>query len=157
MQRFLRGLRHASNWLSLAPILIFLIMAQTLNPNTLAVVINSLDIGVWILVLRAYVPPLWRKLRESRRGSADIYMLGAVLLSSTALAMSRLWSIGIILAGKPAWMINHWFQSFCYMLIALSYYYFLRIPGSLTSAKYIAYALAASVTIAVMIVALTGV
>src|SRR5690349_11943823 len=105
VQKFLRGLSHASNWLALVPIFIFLVLAQTLNQNTLAIIINSLDIGVWILVMRAYVPPFWRKLRASQRGSPDMFMLGAVLLSSTSLAASRMWSLGIILAGKPPWMI----------------------------------------------------
>lgn len=140
MRRTLRGLRNLSNWVMLLPIGLFFFMVQLFPQNKLAIITNGLDIGVWILVVRAYLPPFWTALR-AREHRPETYLLGGVLLNSTALAMSRIWSLGIIVAGKPPWMINHWFQSFCYLLMALSYYYFLRVPKEHESRKYIAYAL----------------
>jgi len=143
VRKVLRGISRPSNWIPLIPILVFLVAAQVWPQNKLAIMTNALDIGAWFLIMRAYVPPFYRKLREGRsHDAADLYLLGGNLLNVSALAASRIWSLGIILAGKPAWMINHWFQSFCYLLAALSYYYYLRVPKSDTSRRYITYALA---------------
>jgi hypothetical protein len=147
VRKILRGLGHLSNWLPLLPVVIFLVMAQIMSQNRLAIIINSLDIGAWFLIVRAYGWAFYMKLRSEERHSPETYFLGAVLLNVTALAWTRMWSFGIILMGKPPWMINHWFQSFCYLLIALSYYYFLRIPENSDSRRYITYSLAIAVVL----------
>lgn len=147
VKKALRGMLRISNWIPLIPIIVFFAMAHYLPQNRLAIVVNALDIGAWVLILRAYGPALWEKWRSDEKVTSEIYVLSGILLYVTALAMSRIWSLAIIFSGKPAWMINHWFQSFCYLLMALSCYYFLRVPGSSVSRKYIAWALAISLTI----------
>lgn len=149
MRKFLRGVGRLSNWVMVLPIVVFFYLALWLPQNRLAIITNGLVIGVWIPLVRNYLPPFWKNLR-SDKSHPETYFLGGILLGSTAIAMSRIWSLGIIMAGKPAWMINHWFQSFCYLLAALSWYYLLRVPENKKSARYITYALITAVSVIVV-------
>ena len=149
VRKLLQGVSRPSNWLPVFPIGFFFILALVWPQNKLALITNGMVIGAWVLILRSYVPPFVHNLRSDNEHPENNF-IGGVLLGSTAIAASRIWSIAIILAGKPAWMINHWFQSFCYMLAALSWYYLLRAPGNSKSAKYITYALIIAVAVLVL-------
>lgn len=144
----LNVLKRLGRCIWLIPVAVFFAAVLFTPQNKLAIVINGLDIGAWIFILRGYFPPFWR-LFKRKSDSPELFFFGGVLMFSTGVALSRIWSLGIILAGKPAWMINHWFQSFCYLIVALGLFYLLRIPGSGRSGKYIA----GAITIAVMVVA----
>lgn len=149
MRKLLHGIRQPSNWFWLLPIGLFLALAHLFPQNKVAIVTNGLDIGVWLFILRAYGPPFFMQLR-SDKPHPEINLFGGILLMSTALAASRIWSQVIIMLDKPVWMLNHWFQSFCYLLVALGMFYLIKIPGYSKSRGYIMGALA----IAVMVISL---
>lgn len=130
MKRLLRGLVRPSTFLPVVLLLFvaFIVAGEFIPPNSLALLINGIFISMWIVICATYVPVLTRSLRADHV-LLDQYHVSGVLLLWTALAASRFWSIAIILAGKPAWMVNHWFQTFCYLTAALSGFYLLQVPG----------------------------
>lgn len=153
MRKALRGLRNPSNWIAILPIVIFFILIsfQIVTQNAVAIVTNGLDIGGAILLNFAMIPAWWRMLR--REGSTpEAFLFGGILLWVNALAASRIWSLAIIIGGKPLWMINHWFQSFCYLLMGISIFYLLRVPGEqgTMKIKYVAYGLVLAVAFMVL-------
>jgi len=100
--------------------------------------------------------PVWVRLLRRDRESPESYLFGAVILMTSAIAASRLWSLAIIVAGKPAWMINHWFQSFCYLMVGLSIFYLLSVPGYKLSMKYVMWALLVALCVMAFLVMYIG-
>ena len=80
------------------------------------------------MVFAAYSPTLLRSLRADHE-LREQHLVTGILLMWGAIAASRMWSLALIMAGKPPWMINHWFQTFCYVVAAASGYYYLKIAG----------------------------
>jgi hypothetical protein len=130
MQRLIRGLARPSTFLPVLgmALLAFGVSSQIVAQNTLAIVINGLFIAMSVVVVAAYGPPLTHALR-SDKVQKDQYLLTGILMFWISIAASRVWSLALIMAGKPDWMINHWFQSFCYLSAAASGFYFLQITG----------------------------
>lgn len=130
MRRLLAGLTRASSYLPLIGILmvIWAVLAQVIPQNQLAIITNGLFISGAIGINAAYGPILVASLRASE-AKADQDFCSGLLLFVNSIAASRVWSLGIILAGKPAWMINSPIQSLCYLLAALSLLFFLKVPG----------------------------
>ncbi len=153
MRNLLAGLKRHYNWIAFVPFLVFFVAVLVLSANTIAILINGLDIAVLTPILIAYLPIFWKKLR-SDADPADLGLLGGLLLICVAVDVSRIWSLAIILSGKPAWMINHWFQSLCYLMVALGQFYLLRVPGSRTSRRYLSYAFCLAVVVVVVLVAI---
>lgn len=154
MRKFLRGLGNLNNWLALVPVLFFFVVIslEIFSRNTVAIITNGLDIGGAILLDFALIPA-WIKLLRRSREMPEAYLFGGILLIVNAVAASRVWSWGIIVSGKPEWMLNHWFQSFCYLMVGLGMFYLLKIPSDgkagLSSYRYIAYGLVAAVIVMV--------
>lgn len=148
MQKLLRGLKSPSNWLAVIPVFIFFVAVITLPQNAIAILTNGLDIGGAVLLNFALLPAWVRMLRRDGP-SAEAYLFGGILMIVDSIAASRLWSLAIIMSGKPAWMINHWFQSFCYLMVGVGIFYLLRIPGQSYRGgyKYIAYGAALSIVV----------
>ena len=155
MQRLLRGLRSPKSWIAVAPLLVFFISVLVLPPNTIAIITNGLDIGGWVLLMYVLMP-VWVRLLRRDRESPESYLFGAVILMTSAIAASMLWSLAIIVAGKPAWMINHWFQSFCYLMVGLSIFYLLSVPGYKLSMKYVMWALLVALCVMAFLVMYIG-
>lgn len=148
MKKVLQGLRKPSNWLAALPILFFFVIVSTglVSQNTIAIITNGLDIGGAVLLTFALLPA-WIETLRRRGPSPEAYLFGGILLIVNSVAASRLWSWAIIAMGKPSWMINHWFQSFCYLMIGVGIFYLLKIPGEgrASSMRYIAYGLVLAV------------
>jgi hypothetical protein len=153
MQKVWRGLKNPSFWVSMLPIVFFFVVVslQLVSQNTVAIIANGLDIGGAILLDFAMIPAWWRMLRSERK-TPEAFLFGGILLFVNALAASRLWSLAIIMSGKPSWMINHWFQSFCYLLMGIAIFYLLRVPGEqgTMKTKYVAYGLVVAVGVMVL-------
>ena len=150
MQRLLQGLARPRTFLPLLVLVLvgYAVSAQLIPQNTLAIIINGLLIAVSVMVMAAYGPGFITALRSSEL-KKDQYLLSGILLLWLSLAASRMWSLALIMAGKPPWMINHWFQTFCYLVAASSGFYFLQITGhSKTGIRYVT----AAIVIAVMII-----
>ena len=130
MQRLLRGLARPSTFVPILALIAMLFgaSAQIIPQNTLAIITNGLFISVSVMVIAAYTPALLSSLR-SDAVKDDQYLITGILLFWLAISASRVWSLVIIMAGKPDWMINHWFQTFCYIAAASSGFYFLQITG----------------------------
>lgn len=131
MRRLLRGLARPSTFMPVVFLLLagFGVAAQFVAQNTLAILINGLFIAVFVMIVAAYAPTLLRTLRAAEV-QKDQYLVSGILLLWGSIAASRMWSLALIMAGKPAWMINHWFQTLCYLMAAMSGFYFLQIPGA---------------------------
>lgn len=148
VKKILHGLRRPSNYLWLVPIVLFFIATQVWSQNKIAILTNGLDIGVWVFILRAYLPPFISLLRKAG-DKPELGFFGGIITISTALAASRIWSLAIILMGKPAWMLNYWFQSFCYFMIAVGMFYLLRVPTSEKSGWYIVGAIVIAIVVTI--------
>ena len=145
MKKVLRGIANPNNWAAIIPVIFFFLIVyfQVLDNNHIAIITNGLDIGGFVLLAFAFVPVWFRVLRRDGP-SPEAYLFGGILLMAGSVAASRMWSWAIIIAGKPAWMLNHWFQSFCYLMIGVGMFYLLKIPGSnegWRGMRYIAYGL----------------
>lgn len=143
MKRLLQGLARPSTFLPLVGLMLlaFGVSAQIVPQNTLAISINGLFIAVSIMIARAYGPALINSLRAPS-ANKDQYLVTGILLLWFSISASRVWSLALIMAGKPPWMINHWFQTFCYLVAASSGFYFLLIPGpNKTGFKFTTYGL----------------
>ncbi len=130
MRKLLHGLARPSTFLPLLALVAaaFGVAAQVVPQNTLAIVINGMFIAVSVMVVAAYGPALITSLR-AEEAKKDQYLLSGIILFWVSVSASRVWSLALIMAGKPPWMINHWFQTFCYLSAASSGYYFLQISG----------------------------
>lgn len=152
VKRFLRGLKSPNNWLTVIPILVFFVIVsqEVLSQNTIAIITNGLDIGGAILLNFALLPA-WVKILRRQGTSPEAFLFGGILIIVNAVAASRLWSWAIIFMEKPAWMINHWFQSFCYLMIGVGMFYLLKIPGEKPGSghRYIAWGLVFAVGVMV--------
>lgn len=153
VKKLIRGLRKPGNWLAAVPIAFFfgIVAFNVIPPNAIAIITNGLDIGGAILINFAFLP-VWVKLLRRPHSSPEAFLFGGMLLMVNAVAASRVWSWALILADKPAWMINHWFQSFCYLMVGLGMFYLLKIPGEKgkSSVKYIAWGLVLAVAVMVL-------
>jgi hypothetical protein len=130
MRRLLAGLTRPSTIMPIVGILFvaWVVLSQFIPQNQLAIVTNGLYISGAIGINSVYLPLLFASLR-SPEPLPDQYFCSGLLLFTNAIAASRVWSLAIILAGKPDWMINYPVQSLCYLLAALSLLFFLKIPG----------------------------
>lgn len=133
MQRILAGLRRPSTFV---PFMILALVAagvfsRIVPQNQLALITNGTFIAVAMAVNSAYLPVLIQCLRAPEV-KQDQYLVSGILLFFNSIALSRVWSMAIILSGKPDWMINAPVQSLCYLMAALSGFYFLKVPGRTT-------------------------
>jgi hypothetical protein len=153
MQRILRGLIRPSTFLPIFGMVLlgFGVSSQLIAQNVLAILINGLFIAMTVVVAAAYGVPLVNALK-SEEIKKDQYLLTGIVMLWVSIAASRIWSLAIITAGKPDWMINHWFQSFCYLAAAASGFYFLQLVGH--PRRGLKYATAA-IALAVVIVTFT--
>lgn len=152
VKKLLHGLKRPSNWLPVLPVLFFfwLVAGEVVSLNAVAILANGLDIGGAILLNFALIPA-WVKVVRRAGYTPEAYLFGGLLMLVNSVALSRLWSLGIIMMGKPAWMINHWFQSFCYLMVGLAMFYLLKVAGNnehgVFRYKYVAYGLAVAVMV----------
>lgn len=150
MRKLLHGLARPSTYL---PVLIMAALGVGISmgfipQNTIAIIINGLFVAVTVMIIAAYGPALVASLR-AETARRDQYLVSGIIMLWLSIAASRVWSLALIMAGKPPWMINHWFQTFCYLTAAASGFYFLKITGpSKTGTRYTA----AAVILAVLIV-----
>lgn len=156
MERLIRGILRVEFW---GPLLVaglaFLVSAIFISRDDIALVVNAVDIAVWVAILMAYFPVLIRVLREPEV-KKDQHLVTGILLLWTALAFSRIWAIVFVLLGRPDYMQNALFTSFCYAAIAFSGYYFIKVPGtSRVGWTYTAFAFALS--IAFILIFYTGI
>lgn len=153
MRKFMHGLKNLSNWYAGVPIVIFFLLVQIFPQNIIAIITNGLDIGGAILLNFAFIP-VWVHLLRRERHSPEAFLFGGLLLIVNAVAASRVWSLAIIVVGKPAWMINHWFQSLCYLMVGVGIFYLLKIPGEQGegSVKYIAWGLVCAVAVMILFI-----
>lgn len=130
MRRLIAGLLRPSTILP-ATILMFIawvVLSRIIPQNQLAIITNATFISVALAVNAAYGPVLIKCLRAPDM-RADQYLVSGILLIFLSIAASRVWSMAIILANKPDWMINAPVQSLCYLMAALSGFFFLKVPG----------------------------
>lgn len=153
MRKILRGLKSPNNWLPIIPIVFFFVIVAggIISQNSIAIITNGLDIGGTILLDFALIP-VWFKLLRRDKHAPEAFLFGGILTCVNSIAASRVWSLAIIMSGKPGWMINHWFQSFCYLMFGLGIFYLLKVPGEdgPKGLRYVAYGLVLSVIVMVL-------
>lgn len=148
MQKFLRELRNLNNWIAVIPVIFFFVVVAfgLLSQNSIAIITNGLDIGGAVLLNFALLP-VWLRILHRRGTSPEAFLFGGILMIVNGVAGSRLWSLAVIMSGKPSWMVSHWLQSFCYLMVGLGMFYLLKVPGNGHTAgmRYIAWGLVLSV------------
>ena len=153
MRKLVRGLVRPRTFIPLLLMVVgFLGAYSTLSIPMLSLWINAIDIAIWFMIVAQYTPVVWRVLREDNPRMEENFVFGIVLLF-TALAVSRMWAIAVMMNDRPAWMIGHWLPPLCYWVIAVSGFYFIKVPGGTT--KYLTWAVVLAVLIITLVLALT--
>lgn len=149
VDRFLRGLARPSTFLPflLCCIVGFITAASVFNGVAVSIFFNGFDIAICVLIDIAYMPVLWHSIRAPNP-TKEQYLVSGILLAWNAIAFSRGWVMAAIMMGRPAWMLNHWVLSLCYAMVAMSGFYFLKVPGKVNGGwRYVTIALVLAVAI----------
>lgn len=130
MRRLIRGILKPN---TLTPFLLliasFLVSVTYIPKDINSIIINSIVIGIWVIIVRRYGEVAWNLLREEKEQEEEPVVLG-ILLLFTCFAMSRIWSTVYIVMDRPAWMESHWFPQFFFTAAAVSGYWFLNVRGT---------------------------
>lgn len=149
MRRFLRGVARPS--LVIAGICALYALAYNILPSSVIyIALNAVVIGIWVLMIRAYTPPLIKVIRRDAPTEERNLIIGIVVLW-TAFAASRVWVTAAIMMGRPDWMANHWILQFSYVIAGTSGYWFLSVPQGKTPCGYPTYAMLISIAIVTLI------
>lgn len=101
------------------------------DPATVRLLYSGAYTAMSVLVVAAFLPAFWDAVREERVGK-NLYLTQGILVLWLSIGVSQLWVSVAIWMGRPNWLTQHWILSLCYALAALSGFYFLRVPDSVT-------------------------